>query len=68
MDFIWILIVHYEIHFPHWEMKGDCKNVWPENKLLMWIKKMLPDKLITNFTTDWIDGKNIADLVLSLGD
>ncbi|XP_045132539.1 filamin-B-like isoform X2 [Portunus trituberculatus] len=34
---------------------------------LKWIKKQLPDRNITNFTTDWNDGMNLTTLVKQLG-
>ncbi|XP_076033174.1 filamin-A-like isoform X3 [Oratosquilla oratoria] len=34
---------------------------------LEWVQKTLPDKNITNFTSDWNDGTNLASLVKKLG-
>lgn len=36
----------------------------PANERLMkWLQEKLPEKKITNFTTDWNDGTNLAVLI-----
>ena len=51
---------------PMWE--GDeaeptKKEQTPKQRLLQWIQSKVPDRPITNFTTDWNDGKAIGALV-----
>ena len=39
----------------------------PKQRLLNWIQSKCPDLPITNFTTDWNDGKAIGALVDAVG-
>jgi hypothetical protein len=42
------------------------KDQTPKQRLLAWIQSKIPEKNITNFTTDWNDGTAIAALVEAL--
>ena len=42
-----------------------CPNSVGERKLLQWVQKKLPHLNITNFTTDWVDGRALEALVAS---
>lgn len=52
---------------PMWDDEGfldeEAKKKTPKDKLLMWIQSKVPDLPITNFTTDWNDGRAIGALV-----
>ena len=55
---------------PMWEgedqdpNKRGGKNPTPKQKLMDWIQSRMPPELpITNFTTDWNDGRAIGALV-----
>ena len=52
-----------------WEGEEDEPNKpdqTPKQRLLGWINNKIPDKPITNFTTDWNDGLAIGALVDSV--
>ncbi|KAL7667909.1 hypothetical protein ACOME3_008636 [Neoechinorhynchus agilis] len=68
LGLIWTLILHYSIQLSTWEgvyeddMPG--KDLTPKQKLMNWLKNMLPPNVpINNFTTDWNDGRAIGALV-----
>jgi filamin len=69
LGLIWTLILHYSITMPMWdnddEMPGrGGSQPTPKQKLLSWIQsRMPPDLPISNFTTDWNDGRAIGALV-----
>ncbi|XP_065219553.1 filamin-A isoform X2 [Planococcus citri] len=69
LGLIWTLILHYSISMPMWEYEGDNdqnhtdKGPTPKQRLLNWIQCKIPDLPITNFTTDWNDGKAVGALV-----
>lgn len=69
LGLIWTLILHYSITMPMWEGEDTDpskrgKFATPKQKLLDWINsRMPPDLPITNFTTDWNDGRAIGALV-----
>merc|ERR1712050_329876 len=67
LGLIWMLILHYSISMPVWDEDDDWepldKQQTPKQRLLGWIQNKLPDRPITNFTTDWNDGKAIGALV-----
>lgn len=69
MGLIWTLILHYSISMPVWEGEDPVadKDRTPKQRLLAWIQNKIPEKNITNFTTDWNDGTAIAALVDALG-
>ena len=49
-----------------WEGEdGDLpdKNATPKQRLMNWIKSKIPEMPITNFTTDWNDGRAVGALV-----
>ena len=54
LTLLWQLIMHYQVT----EANQGSKIL-----LLEWMKATLPDKDITNFTTDWNDGINLSALV-----
>lgn len=69
LGLIWTLILHYSITMPMWESEEQDpskrgKNATPKQKLMDWIQsRMPPDLPISNFTTDWNDGRAIGALV-----
>jgi len=69
LGLIWTLILHYSISMPMWEGEEDephKPDQTPKQRLLGWINNKVPDKPITNFTTDWNDGLAIGALVDSV--
>ena len=54
LTLLWQLIVHYQVT----EANQGSKIL-----LLKWMNATLPDKDITNFTTDWNDGITLSALV-----
>ena len=54
LSLLWQLVVHYQVT----EANQGSKIL-----LLEWMNATLPDKDITNFTTDWNDGINLSALV-----
>lgn len=77
LGLIWTLILHYSISMPVWDdddvdaadavaatgSAGTSQNQTPKQRLLAWIQHKIPDRSITNFTTDWSDGSAIGALV-----
>lgn len=67
LGLIWTLILHYSISMPMWEGEDDTsygdKGPTPKQRLLHWIQSKVPDLPITNFTSDWHDGKAVGALV-----
>jgi filamin len=69
LGLIWTLILHYSITMPMWEGEEQDpskrgKNSTPKQKLMDWINShMPPDMPISNFTTDWNNGRAIGALV-----
>ena len=68
MGLIWTLILHYSISMPTWEGEdtNTTKDQTPKQGLLAWIQSKIPEKNITNFSSDWNDGTAIAALVDAL--
>lgn len=67
LGLIWTLILHYSISLPMWEGEEDFppgdKQPTPKQRLLHWIQTKIPDLPITNFTSDWKDGRAVGALV-----
>ncbi|XP_060856189.1 filamin-A isoform X2 [Metopolophium dirhodum] len=69
LGLIWTLILHYSISMPMWdgefggEQVPNEKGATPKQRLLNWIQSKVPDIPISNFTTDWNDGKAVGALV-----
>ncbi|XP_034239661.1 filamin-A isoform X3 [Thrips palmi] len=67
LGLIWTLILHYSISLPMWEGEDDYppgdKQPTPKQRLLHWIQSKIPDLPITNFTSDWNDGRAVGALV-----
>ncbi|XP_050427022.1 filamin-A isoform X1 [Adelges cooleyi] len=68
LGLIWTLILHYSISMPMWEgefgeQSPNDKGPTPKQRLLNWIQSKVPDLPISNFTTDWNDGKAVGALV-----
>jgi len=68
LGLIWTLILHYSISMPVWDDYDDYpitghSDLTPKQRLLAWIQNKIPDRPITNFTSDWNDGKAIGALV-----
>ena len=71
LGLIWTLILHYSISMPVWDdddfppanQSATGAEQTPKQRLLAWIQNKIPDRPITNFTTDWNDGKAIGALV-----
>ena len=57
MGLVWSLILHYQLSI------GDDPA---KKRLLEWVKANLPDMKVTNFTTDWNDGRTLSALVDSM--
>ncbi|ELU02482.1 hypothetical protein CAPTEDRAFT_100310, partial [Capitella teleta] len=71
LGLIWTLILHYSISMPMWEDEEGHpdtgnKDKTPKQRLLDWIQSKVPDRPITNFTSDWKDGKVVGALVDAL--
>ncbi|UYV73979.1 cher [Cordylochernes scorpioides] len=72
LGLIWTLILHYSISLPMWE--GEDESLYskdkgaptPKQRLLGWIQSKLPEVPITNFTSDWNDGRALGALVDAL--
>jgi len=54
---------------PMWEDEDPAasKDQTPKQRLLEWVRSKIPEKNITNFSSDWNDGTAIAALVDALG-
>jgi len=69
LGLIWTLILHYSISLPMWEFEqpdapGSGRDATPKQKLMNWVQEKLPPELpISNFTSDWNDGRAIGALV-----
>lgn len=69
LGLIWTLILHYSISLPLWDKKenevpGTGRDATPKQKLMNWIQEKLPPELpVTNFTSDWNNGRAIGALV-----
>ena len=74
LGLVWTLILHYSIALPVWDSAddndsdaaaavGNGSNQTPKQRLLAWIQNKIPDRPITNFTSDWSDGRAIGALV-----
>ncbi|CAF0892142.1 unnamed protein product, partial [Didymodactylos carnosus] len=69
LGLIWTLILHYSISLPMWEFEqpdgqNQGRDATPKQKLMNWVQGKLPPELpITNFTSDWNDGRAIGALV-----
>ncbi|XP_011497813.1 PREDICTED: filamin-A [Ceratosolen solmsi marchali] len=69
LGLIWTLILHYSISMPMWEgddMNGPDKGATPKQRLMHWIQSKIPDLPISNFTSDWNDGRAVGALVDSI--
>ena len=66
LGLIWTLVLHYSISMPVWdddENRSKLPEQTPKQRLLGWVQNKLPDRPVTNFTTDWNDGRAIGALV-----
>lgn len=64
LGLIWTLILHYSISMPMWDGDdGEDKGTTPKQRLMHWIQSKVPDLPITNFTSDWNDGRAVGALV-----
>jgi len=65
LGLIWTLILHYSISMPVWDDEDREKHQeqTPKQRLLGWVQNKQPDKPVTNFTTDWNDGRALGALV-----
>ncbi|XP_014480119.1 PREDICTED: filamin-A isoform X3 [Dinoponera quadriceps] len=64
LGLIWTLILHYSISMPMWDGDdGEDKGATPKQRLMHWIQSKVPDLPITNFTSDWNDGRAVGALV-----
>ncbi|XP_063851785.1 filamin-A-like isoform X6 [Scylla paramamosain] len=71
LGLIWTLILNYSISMPMWEGEDQMvapgeKGPSPKQRLLHWIQSKLPDLPVTNFTSDWNDGRAVGALVDSV--
>ncbi|XP_076163878.1 filamin A protein cher isoform X2 [Ptiloglossa arizonensis] len=66
LGLIWTLILHYSISIPMWEGEDydePGKRSTPKQRLMGWIQSKLPDIPISNFTSNWNDGRAVGALV-----
>ncbi|XP_067205883.1 filamin-A isoform X3 [Linepithema humile] len=64
LGLIWTLILHYSISMPMWDGDdSEDKGATPKQRLMHWIQSKVPDLPITNFTSDWNDGRAVGALV-----
>lgn len=65
LGLIWTLILHYSISMPMWDDDEGQHGIGstPKQRLLGWIQTKCPDLPVSNFTTDWNDGKAVGALV-----
>jgi filamin len=66
LGLIWTLILHYSISMPTWEDeegRPPKPEQTPKQRMLGWIQSKVADRQVTNFTTDWNDGRAIGALV-----
>ncbi|XP_015175447.1 PREDICTED: filamin-A isoform X3 [Polistes dominula] len=66
LGLIWKLILHYSISMKMWdEEEGDNfdKGATPKQRLMHWVQSKVPNLPITNFTSDWNDGRAVGALV-----
>eukprot|EP00004_Rigifila_ramosa_P018140 TRINITY_DN4481_c0_g1_i1.p1 TRINITY_DN4481_c0_g1~~TRINITY_DN4481_c0_g1_i1.p1 ORF type:complete len:544 (+),score=140.23 TRINITY_DN4481_c0_g1_i1:212-1633(+) len=61
LGLIWTLILRYQIN------KGQEAGGSAKNELLEWVRSKIPEYNITNFTTDWNDGKALCALANAVG-
>ena len=79
LGLMWTLILHYSISLTSPTPNPDVaaadggdqgkrrkSSVSPQQQLLIWINEHIKDRRVTNFTSDWKDGKTLAALVNSL--
>ncbi|CDW56754.1 filamin C [Trichuris trichiura] len=74
LGLIWTLILHYSISVPIWEddrdfTDGTRKRQFqepPKQRLLNWLNTKLPQIPVTNFTSQWSDGRTLGALVDSI--
>lgn len=73
LGLFWSLILHYSIASNTWEGEADADatvekklDLTPKQRLLAWIQNKIPEQEVTNFTSDWHDGRNIGALVESI--
>ena len=66
LELVWQLILHYQIDCrsqEHCSLSAvQRKNVCKQS-MLVWVNGILNGRKITNFSTDWNDGKNLVALV-----
>ncbi|KAG7210743.1 hypothetical protein KM043_012240 [Ampulex compressa] len=66
LGLIWTLILHYSISMLMWDSEeedGFDKGATPKQRLMHWVQSKVPDLPITNFTSDWNDGRAVGALV-----
>ncbi|XP_065165587.1 filamin-A isoform X3 [Atheta coriaria] len=67
LGLIWTLILHYSISIPLWEGEEEMTNggsgPTPKQRLMNWIQSKVPGLPVSNFTTDWNNGKAVGALV-----
>jgi len=73
LGLMWTLILHYSISLTSMDAaaaadqtQAKSSKMSPRQRLLSWINEHLHDRRVTNFTSDWKDGKTLAALVDSL--
>ena len=68
MGLVWSLILHYQLGIggDDPDPKRPTRASSPKKLLLEWVKANLPDMKVTNFTTDWNDGRTLSALVDSM--
>ena len=69
LSLLWNIILHYEILLSMKdEVEEDSSEVKKTSKqrLMEWINQKIPQNAVTNFTTNWNDGKALGCLVHSI--
>eukprot|EP00042_Codosiga_hollandica_P042065 m.380603 g.380603 ORF g.380603 m.380603 type:complete len:632 (+) comp56235_c0_seq2:352-2247(+) len=65
LGLVWTLILHYDIH-GHRNKGGEAKKGSAKSLLLEWCNYICPDRKFTNFTSDWMDGMGLTELINEL--
>ena len=64
LGLMWSLILWYDVQGHRGQRLGQAPSSGSaRDELLAWLKRMLPEREIKNFTSDWRDGTLLADLI-----
>lgn len=65
LGLLWTLIYNYQV--ANLALGFDFKALGAKAALLMWIQSKIPEKNVTDFTSDWRDGSCLSALVNAVG-